>query len=257
MSSTVVRALGLLVAVLCVVLVAEAVRPRRRPLGGWRQMSVSSPDAQEAAKQATTHLEQASNSMRAYRLHQLISAKYQIVAGKNYQLNLKIAQTDCNRGENVNLDKCQTVKVQKCSVTIHVPLQSQSSQLMSQKCGKEKSVDGKQRQTKKPSTRRPSMPGGATEIDVSRAEVREAATFATQQLTSQSNGGYRVEHQRIKSATSQVVAGIMYTITMDVSLTQSGDNKSKSTQCVVKVWDQAWRTPRYMLQEYKCNEFIA
>lgn len=255
--TTVVRTLGLLVAVLCAaVLVAETSRPRRPPLGGWRPMDVNSTDAQEAARKATVHLEQASNSMRAYRLHQLVSAKYQIVAGKNYQLVLKIAQTDCNRGQNVNLENCQTVKVQKCSVTIHVPLQSQSSELTSQSCRKEKAVGNKQRPTKKPS-RRPPMPGGATEIDVSREEVREAATFATQQLTSQSNGGYRVEQQRIKSATSQIVAGVMYTITMDVSLTQSGNSETKSTQCVVKVWDQAWRTPRYMLQEYKCNEFIA
>lgn len=245
------------VALLCVALVTEAsvglkgkkkfpVRP-----GGWKKVDVTSPEVQAAATKAAMHLEGARNSAMAYRLQEVTSAKVQIVRGKNYQLVLKIGQTGCFRREGVNVQNCSVVKVERCAVTVHV--WQNTTQVTNFTCGKEKASGGG---GGRKSTRMP-MLGGETDIDVSRDDVIQAATFATAELTSRSNERYRVQQQRIVKATSQVVAGAMYRLILEVGVTSSGSNKAKTARCTVKVWDQAWRTPRYTLEEYKCNRLIS
>lgn len=85
-------------------------------------------------------------------------------------------------------------------MTVHV--WQNTTQVTNFTCGKEKASGGGGGGRK--STRMP-MLGGETDIDVSRDDVIQAATFATAELTSRSNERYRVQQQRIVKATSQVM----------------------------------------------------
>lgn len=236
----------------------------QRPLlGGWRPVNVTSSIVQEVGRKAVTHLEAVKNTAMGYRLHRILSGKSQIVSGVNYNLLLMIAQTDCTRSSGVNLESCQAVKVQRCNVTIHVPLQQQPTQMMNYNCGQERRLapaeragGGSSRRTTTTRHPRP-LPGGNTEIDVSSEVVKQAAAFAMEELSSRANGRYQVQQRRIVKAESQIVAGVMYHLTIEVSVNFSQNNERKTTSCYVKVWDQAWRTPRYVLSEYKCDGHIA
>lgn len=244
--------LGLL---LYAALMIAAVKPSRRPklAGGWQKANKSSPAIQEAAQKATVHLESARNSAKAYRLVEVINAKQQVVAGMNYNITLKIGRTDCSRNTQTNLADCPFVTTQKCKVTVWVRAWLNSSQVTHSDCEKEKVV----KKPKTPKTPKPMMPGGETTVDPSDEGVVEATGFAMTEISTRSNGRYTVQHQRVIEATSQVVAGAMYRIKVQVSVTDTQTKKVKATRCSIKVWDQPWRTPRFTLEEYKCDKYIA
>lgn len=245
--------------ILFVGLCAKAVDASEYPvLGGYEVMNVNDREAQAVGRLAAAHLERAKDSFRAYRLHQLISVEKQVVRGLNYRLELIIARTNCYRGEKVNLKNCRAVKVQTCNATIHLPLGLQPSELLSGSCGRETIVI--QRTTTRRTTARRTTteipPGAPREANVTDEDVIRAASFATQQLTSQSNGQHRVEVLRILRATEQVVSGYLYRLIVEVSLVGSGMDEIKTTQCEVIVLDRSWMSPPYILREYNCDEFI-
>lgn len=245
------------VVVLLSVALVDCGSPKRklgggsRRLGGWKKIDPSSDNVQAVALKATKHLESAHNSIKAYKLQQVLAAKSQVVAGINYQLTLKIGQTECNRGPSVDLNKCAVTKVQKCAVTVWERAWLNSTQVTNFTCGKEKKVP------QAPKTARPPISGGESNINPSNEDARKAASFAATELTSRANGAYTVQHLQIIRGTQQVVSGMMYRLTIQVSVTQAGKFKGRNTRCTVKVWDQAWRNPRYVLEEYKCDGLIA
>lgn len=107
--------------------------------------------------------------------------------------------------------------------------------------------------------------GGATGADPTSAGVQDAASFVTTHLLSTANGVYDVKLHRIVDVTKQVVAGVLYKLTVDYRLSSCGERNqmlkdchdvdvtAETVTCDAEVWDQQWRTPRHMMISWKCS----
>jgi len=82
------------------------------------------------------------------------------------------------------------------------------------------------------------LAGGAHGSDVEDEAVRAAAKFGVSEIMARSNSLDTVTLTRIIDAQTQIVAGVKYTLTLQMS-----DNSVHRVQ----IWDQAWRTPRYQM----------
>lgn len=112
----------------------------------------------------------------------------------------------------------------------------------------------------------PSMcPGCAIAASVCSSGVVNATDFAISHIDAQSNSLNSLQLVRPVSATSQVVAGIKYTLTFMAGVSEcakpraGGAARLCSTpvhadaahEYTATVWDQPWRTPRYVLQHWE------
>jgi len=227
-----------LMAVLCLALMTETTINRKRKVGGWKKVAVANPEVQEVAAKATAHIEKARNSAMLYRLQEVVSAKVQIEEGTKFELTLRIGQTNCLLQAKVDVKNCSIVKVERCSVTAYVSQGDTEIEKFSCKNEKKATSSGRQ------------VPGGEIDVDVSRKDVQDAAIFATAEIARQTR--HIMELVRVKKATSQIVAGVKFQMTMIVNITEKAVGKTEIDTCYATVWDQSWRTPRYILEKHKC-----
>jgi len=105
------------------------------------------------------------------------------------------------------------------------------------------------------------FPGAALQQDVCNADVQAAAKKAVEMIDAQSNGINSIQLVQVVQASSQVVAGIKWTLTIAAGLS-SCPKTSKYSLCAepvaegkrdlykVTVIDKAWMTPRYTLSGF-------
>jgi len=85
-------------------------------LGGLSLISVDDENVVKAANAAINDISGNSNSGCTAKLAEITKAEYQVVAGFNYELELRIKQTDCPGPENEENGDMT------CWVTVHDPL---------------------------------------------------------------------------------------------------------------------------------------
>jgi flavin-binding protein dodecin len=163
-------------------------------LGGYKHVEDHQNDAsvQNAANFAVKEISQQTNSQ--LELVKVASAHKQVVAGLNYQLVLETAN---QAQEKVNYE-----------AVVYEPLGQAALQLTSHK---RVSVDEAQRKTEESHERGSgALLGGYREVSSSDPEVTEAARYAAEQLSQQSNSLYPFEVLEVLEAKEKIVAGKQY-----------------------------------------------
>ncbi|XP_026680127.1 cystatin-like [Diaphorina citri] len=109
--------------------------------------------------------------------------------------------------------------------------------------------------------------GNPVDVATTDEEAADALSFAVGVICEGSSSTNKLGFLKLLSSSRQVVAGILFTFTLQVTRTScektdsstdcpiegAGDESDPDfNQCVVKVWDQAWRNPRYTVTDLKC-----
>jgi len=106
------------------------------------------------------------------------------------------------------------------------------------------------------------IPGGAIQKDVCDDEVQKAAAAAVAQIDTQSNSMNSIQLVQVVEASSQVVNGVKWTLTLAAGVSECSKSTSYSLCDTpikdenkdlyhVTLFDSAWQTPRYTLGEWK------
>lgn len=109
--------------------------------------------------------------------------------------------------------------------------------------------------------------GNPVDVATTDEEAADALSFAVGVICEGSSSTNKLGFLKLLSSSRQVVAGILFTFTLQVTRTScektdsstdcpiegAGDESDPDfNQCVVKVWEQAWRNPRYTVTDLKC-----
>ena len=200
--------------------------------GDFTTLKVDSVEAKTMADFATTAIMENTNS-GPVRLTKIVQAKFQQVAGKNYELILELATVG---GESAPI-LCEAVVFDQSSTN--------TRKLSQSKCAPIK----RNSTTEKVAAVNPGIlpiAGGYSPANVTDAKIKEIASFASTILSNNANGVMTVT--KIIKAETQVVAGQNYKLTLELA----SDN-SKIYTCEVVVFDQSWTNTRKVTQSI-CKE---
>lgn len=236
-------------------------------LGGWKDMDLNDETVLQAGNFAHQEMKLKSNSMYRTRMGKVVKASSQLVAGIKYRLTMEVDVTDCreNGQELENLVGCHTIRMEKCEVEVwYQAWRSPAMQLTSFNC-ENANVPQQESSESKEEEERPSVIGGPTSVDLESDTVKDAVSFSIGELNSGSNGIYAIQLSSVKSATTQIVSGILVKAKVAVMLTSctergtmvhqcaSNSYQRETVECLVEVWDQPWRTPRHLLTKHECG----
>jgi len=104
--------------------------------GGWTVLGTNDDEAEAAALSALSILQEKSNYPGNYRLLKLYSVKEQVVAGKNYEIQLSYDITQC-KPSNPSFNNAKTCPGQhgaKCTITLFVQVWSQTQEITQMGC---------------------------------------------------------------------------------------------------------------------------
>nr|UOT91678.1 cysteine protease inhibitor [Baylisascaris schroederi] len=80
-------------------------------LGGWKEQNVEDKDLQDLSWRAMKGINEQSNDMYHLMPVKLLSAKSQVVAGMQYELEILVGQSECRKNqlssEDVNAENCK------------------------------------------------------------------------------------------------------------------------------------------------------
>ncbi|XP_067681138.1 cathepsin F-like [Haliotis asinina] len=202
-------------------------------MGGWKKTDINRDDVQTMAKFALDTVNAKENSQR--QMITIESASTQVVSGFNYKMVLHVTNG---------------VTDELCTVVVYDQSWTKTRSLTSYSCKTQTIV------------------GGVKPASLDK-DAQSAVMFAVDYHNSRSNSLYRAGAQTVKDVTKQVVAGTLYTFTVnmvDTKCLNSDTNKGKgledcavadnpvNTECSYKVWLQAWKKPQYKLESEKCGE---
>ncbi|XP_069682652.1 uncharacterized protein [Periplaneta americana] len=244
-------------------------RVKRQIPGGLSPANVSDPVIQEMANIGLNHINNQSNSACTQEVVRIIEASQQVVAGMMYIVTMEVGCTTCHKGQNGDSNTCNqhvNSNNQICVVKIWDKPWLNFREVQEATCSaaSQPATETANRAKRELPTSRVKrqIPGGLSPANVSDPVIQEMANIGLNHINSQSNSACTQEIVRIIEARKQVVAGMMYTVTMEVGCTtclkgQNGDanicNQHSNNQiCVVKVWDKPWLNFREV-QEATCS----
>jgi cathepsin F len=247
---------------LCLIVMCHA------QLGGWSDADMNSEEIKKMAQFAFEHLDGKSNSLYASRLESIISARTQVVAGVKYDITLRLATLDCKRSEAQDVQSCSAVSYQQCSVQIYEQSWTDTLEVESFACQNEPEAPVMMSRKKR------SLMGGSTDIESfeDNSPERLAVDFVVDHLSAESNGFYGVEFNRFVKGTKQLVAGLLFRLTVELNMKSCARNDESETkrlsecpaehqtdllECDVEIHYQAWLEPAYDLKSYHCHPSVS
>lgn len=216
-----------------------SIQPPSHCIGGYCPVDPDEKSVKEMANFATTMLTRSMNS-GPLQLAKVRFAERQVVAGFNYKLDLEL---DSNKGKVfckvVIFDQAWTstreLSQMQCEVAISPqpvasqpsrPVQPTSLQSTNSTLPQTVPFDG-------PAS------GAYVTIDTDSPDVKEMANFAVSAI-GQSSNGEPLALVEVTSAASQVVAGVNYKLSIQVS------SASEVLNCDVIIFDQSWTNTRQL-----------
>ena len=261
--------------------------PTTSIVGGYNQVDVNDKSVKEMASFATTTVSKAVNSAKPFSVVRILSAKKQVVAGMNYDLQIELNDSKSNLikchvvvydqswtntrrvtqcsccGSSWSAASDQKTTLQHSTVKTLTSKQSHIDVTSVSKSGEYSTANVNDKQSKKttnsfvtttvikplPTTAKPSINGGYTDVDVTDKSVKEMASFATTTVSKALNSVKPLSVVRILSAKTQVVAGMNYDLQIELK-----DGKSNLIKCHVIVYDQSWTNTRRVTQCSCCGD---
>lgn len=150
-------------------------------------------------------------------LVKVLSATKEVVAGSNYQLGLQLTSVG-----GINL---------RCDVVVYY--NANARHLTYSSCAP---LNRRKRSSDQ-------MTGGVTPMDINSKKTKELSDFAVSAIAIRSNEPNAPSNVRVLKATKQVVAGMMYTLELELKFTDcQQNNKSciRRQKCNVSIWEQPW-----------------
>lgn len=179
--------------------------------GGYCREEIEDSVVKGIVSFAVSEMSKASNS-RPLALVEIVSAFSQVVAGKNYKINLRLNGSG---------------GTQTCEINVFDQPWTQTRRLETFSCV----LDALPRQTPLQRT------GGYTEVEINDESVKEMASFTVAEISKSSNSG-PLTLIEITSASKQIVSGINYKLGLRLS---TADGK---LMCNAVIYDQSWTGTR-------------
>ncbi|KAM4720597.1 cystatin-8 isoform 1-T2 [Anableps anableps] len=106
-------------------------------LGGWTVKHPESEDVQKATRYAVEVFNKKSKAKKMFKLVSVNSAKFQVTAVLNFQIDTVLGKTKCSKSENHDLESCILDKKKlKCHFTVTVNPRNNEYNLQSKSCNK-------------------------------------------------------------------------------------------------------------------------
>ncbi|XP_069885884.1 kininogen-1 isoform X1 [Dipodomys merriami] len=193
-------------------------------------ISTNNPDLDPVLKHAIEHFNNNTQHSHLFALGEVKSAQRQVVAGLNFEIIYTILQTNCSKENFLFLtEDCKTLSngdAGECTdhafVNIHQRIAS-----FQQNCELYPAED----ESHVPLV----CVGCPKEIPVDSPQLEEALTHSIEKLNAENNATFYFTIETVKRATSQVVAGIVYSIDFLAKETECSKETSKfSKSCEPK-----------------------
>ncbi|XP_047114258.1 uncharacterized protein LOC124794718 isoform X1 [Schistocerca piceifrons] len=230
----------------------------RRLLGASSPVDVSDPYVQEVADSSLAELNRRSNNVYRRELIRVLSAEVQVVAGRLIHLRMEIGYSTCKKETEINSGDCSVRKdlgSQICDIKVWDRPWLKDRQIDKISCSPG-SIQRRKRSEHSDTEPHRMLVGAPGNIDVDNSEVKSATAFAVSELDKESNSQFKRKPVKVLDAKAQVVAGILYHLTVETGettcLKEADDNadecdlKEDSVNhiCKVKVLVQAWANHR-------------
>jgi len=243
------------------------------PTGAWISVDPNDPGVLNASAFAVSVLASQGNSQFLYRVGSIVQASKQVVAGVNYNITLTVQLTNCSvnstgsQGSGTQgSGSCTTTSQETCEVIVWVQSWLKPPMMLTNSsCTLWTSLR----------VTNDVIPGGWISNNITNQGVQNASLFAVGELARRRNAVFLYQVGSILQASSQVVSGINYNITLVVLMTNcpcteqlynctvltggSSNNLCKTTGqqiCQVIVWTQSWRNPPIQLSSYTCTMWM-
>ncbi|KAK3912549.1 Putative cysteine proteinase [Frankliniella fusca] len=223
----------------------ESSRSKREVpvLGGPQHIDAGDPFVKELADFAVVEIDKGFNSPYRQKVVRVVEAKTQVVAGTLMHLKLELATTNCLKNESVPLENCVHDSNQQpltCTLKVWDQSWTKLREVKDLNCGDSRSK------------REVPVFGGLQHIDAGDPFVKELADFAVVEIDKGFNSPYRQKVVRVVEAQTQVVAGTLMHLKLELATTNCLKNESVPLEncvhdsnqqpltCTLKVWDQSW-----------------
>ncbi|KAM4887264.1 kininogen-1 [Thomomys bottae] len=170
-------------------------------------ISTSSPDLDPVLKHAIEHFNNNTQHSHLFALGEVKKAQSQVVAGLNFYVTYTVLQTNCTKENFLFLTQdCKALPngdTGECTDNAFVNIHNEIA-AFSQNCELHPAAD-------EPEDPLP-CPGCPFEIPVDSPQLEEALTHSIEKLNAENNETSYFKIEAVKRATSQVVAGVIYSI---------------------------------------------
>ncbi|XP_045600215.2 uncharacterized protein [Procambarus clarkii] len=241
-----------------------SIRKRRKALGAYSPVDLSDQGVNEVAKFAVRSVDAVTNDPYVRTVENVRSAQVQIVAGKNWKLEIELSWTLCRKEEGVqdlsNCEKDPSKPNSICDVIVYeVPWQN-TREVTKMEC---KTLEEKQRHrrnedsVKLTNLQTSGVVGGYTTVQLPNEDVSKVALFAVQTVDVGTNDPNVRVVEKINSASKQIVAGINWKLEIELSWTlcrkEEGvqdlsncekDPSKPNSICDVIVYEVPWQNTR-------------
>lgn len=200
---------------------------------------------------------------------QILGAKKLKLDGIYYQIILRLGISHCHEHEhNENCrEKLLTNLTKICKVQIHVEDDYSNPKVVKSQCQNIKKDENDRNRTNYSRYRRRAvLVGGHTPIATNDSYVRKFVDATLDHLDSTSGDPNKHKAVEIVSATSQVVAGIRYIVTVKIGLSDCAKTEEKLSDdcnllqnsepetCTIDVWDRPWL--KKTIYRINCNDKV-
>ncbi|KAI4469040.1 fetuin [Holotrichia oblita] len=235
----------------------SSARQKRQTPGGITDTSVSDPEIVDLAHQSVVLLDRNSGHDNKLKVVEITSASKQVVSGMLYRMSVKISLSDCTKSDSKLSRDCNQLEgsqVEKCDIEVwDRPWRTQA---------KETTFNCENREQKKFRSRRDLsgshihkrdvLVGAPTPADVNDPKIVELAHSSAILLDGNSEHDNKYKVMKIASASKQVVAGVLYTLEVTISLSDCAKTDAKLARdcnqltegkeetCRIKIWDRPW-----------------
>ena len=194
-------------------------RLKRQIPGGHNPISKDDEDVKKYLESGLTHIDSQSNHDNKYKVHEVISATSQVVAGFIYRIQAKIILSDCKKTSVTNRNECDSLKnaqPKTCNFVVFETLFD--GRLTNITCGSESYAYNEKPEPRTARNKRQAV-GEEYEPSGDHDLVDEYLEDGLSQLDAQSYQENKYKVHEVLSVTKQVVAGHIYKIKAKVVLT--------------------------------------
>nr|CAD7425771.1 unnamed protein product [Timema monikensis] len=174
----------------------------------------------------------------------ILDSKKQLVDGMSYHLTLRVGFTPCKEDGSSKPDCMEgTVPSRICKAQLHQPFISDSKPKATHVCNvsvwdrpwlNKTELTNSSCSPVQQRTKRELLVGGASPASVSDSGVQRAASTALAHLNSVSNSFYSHTLITLVNATKQVVAGVKYSLVLEVGESTCAKNEASASTCPLR-----------------------
>ncbi|XP_052123154.1 uncharacterized protein LOC113207913 isoform X1 [Frankliniella occidentalis] len=222
--------------------------------GGLSDADVNDPHVMEITQFALAEIQKSVNSPYQHTLVRIIEARRQVVAGTLYHFKLEVAPTSCLKTDqsSQNCASSNSEQLLICTLKVWDQPWTKLREVQDLNCGSSRSK------------REEPLLGGPQTIDGEDPYVKELASFAVAEIDKGLNSPYQQKVVRVVEAKTQVVAGTLMHLKLELATTNClknekvasencvHDSDQATTMCSLKVWDRLWLKKRE-LQDVQCG----